>query len=108
MSGTEFEQYIANLLRKQGYSHIKLTEHYDLGLDIIAQKEGQTWGIQVKRYNRPVKMAAVRQVVSALKHYDCERAMVITNSFFSAPAQELAASNNCILIDRQQLMRWSK
>jgi HJR/Mrr/RecB family endonuclease len=107
MSGTEFELYVAQLLPSQGYKHIQLTEHYDFGCDILAEKEGVTWGIQVKRHSSPVKIAAVRQAVGALKHYDCDRAMVITNSSFSGPARELAMSNGCILIDGQQLMRWS-
>ncbi len=107
MTGIEFERYVAKVLPSQGYSRIQLTEHYDLGVDIIAEKEGILWGIQVKRYSGPVKMAAVQQVVAALKHYDCSRAMVITNSSFSSSAQDLAASNNCALIDGQQLLHWT-
>ena len=107
MSGTEFELYVAQLLPGQGYKHIQLTEHYDFGFDILAEKEGVVWGIQVKRHSSPVGIEAVRQAVAALKHYDCDRAMVITNSSFSGPARELALSNNCVLIDRQQLMRWT-
>jgi HJR/Mrr/RecB family endonuclease len=107
MSGTEFELYVAQLLPSQGYKHIELTEHYDFGFDILAEKEGVTWGIQVKRHSSPVKIEAVRQAVAALKHYDCDKAMVITNNSFSGPARELAVSNNCVLIDRQQLMRWT-
>jgi restriction system protein len=108
MSGVEFERYIAKLLPRQGYSHIKFTEYYDFGVDIIADKASEKWGIQVKRYNTPVKMSAIRQAVAALKHYDCDRAMVITNNSFSSSAQELAKSNNCLLIDGQQLLRWAK
>ena len=106
MSGLEFEQYIARLLKLQGYTHIKLTERYDLGVDIIATKDGIRWGIQVKRYNNLVKAAAVRQVVTALRTYHCDRAMVVSNSVFSRPARELAKSNDCILIDRSVLSRW--
>jgi HJR/Mrr/RecB family endonuclease len=108
MSGVEFERYVAKLLPGQGYSHIELTERYDLGLDIIAEKEDEIWGIQVKRYSGPVKLAAVRQAVTGLKHYGCDRAMVVTNNSFSLSAQDLAKSNNCLLIDRQQLIRWAK
>jgi HJR/Mrr/RecB family endonuclease len=106
MSGVEFERYIASLLPSQGYNYIQLTEHYDLGLDILAEKEGVMWGIQVKRHSGSVKIAAVRQAVAALQHYGCDRAMVITNSSFSASAQDLALSNNCILVDGRQLMYW--
>jgi restriction system protein len=106
MTGLEFEKYVARLLKARGYGHIRLTEHYDLGVDIIAENEGIRYGIQVKRYSGLVKAEAVRQVVTALKHYNCDRAMVITNSTFSHTAKRLADSNNCLLIDRDELALW--
>ena len=103
MTGLEFEQYIAGLLRKNGFRNVCLTEKYDLGVDIIAEKDGTRWGIQTKRYIGLVKADSVRQVVTGLRLYDCDRAMVITNSVYSAVAQRLAASNDCLLIDRSGL-----
>jgi len=106
MDGLAFERYIAALLKRQGYTNVKLTERYDLGVDIIADKNGVRWGIQVKRYSGLVKALAVRQVVTGLRKYGCDRAMVITNSSFSRVATELAESNDCILVTRKELARW--
>jgi restriction system protein len=106
MHGIEFERYIARLLPRLGYRHIRLTERYDLGLDIVAEKGNIRWGIQVKRQSYPVKIEAVRQAVAALNHYKCDRSMVITNNNFSPAARQLANSNDCILVDRQQLLSW--
>lgn len=107
MDGLVFERYVAHLLKKRGYSGIKLTERYDFGVDIIAHKDGVVWGIQVKRYKGLVKAEAVRQVVTGLKRYGCDRAMVITNSSaFSRVARDLATSNDCLLIDRRALSDW--
>jgi len=103
MTGLEFERYIAKLLKNQGYSHVKLTEEYDYGIDIIASKNGTTWGIQVKRYSGLVGADAVRQAVTALRIYHCDKAMVITNSTFSKPAIALADANDCVLIDGTRL-----
>ncbi len=50
MTGLEFEKYVARLLKSQGYKHIRLTEKYDLGVDITAEKVSIRWVIQVKRY----------------------------------------------------------
>jgi restriction system protein len=108
MTGLEFERYVAQLLLLQGYGAVRLTEKYDYGIDIIAIKDGITWGIQVKRYSGLVKADAVRQVVTALKKYHCDRAMVITNSIYSNVAKELARTNGCILIDRARLMRMER
>ena len=104
MTGLEFELFVASLLRKRGYTNVTLTEKYDYGVDVIAKKDGVRWGIQVKRYSGLVKADAVRQVVTALKKYNCERAMVITNSHYSKVAIELARTNDCVLIDRRTLL----
>lgn len=103
MDGTTFEYYVAQLLIERGYTNVSLTERYDYGVDIVAEKDGIRWGIQAKRYSGLVKAAAVRQVVTGLPLYGCDRAMVITNSTFSTVAMRLAEGNNCVLIDRAGL-----
>lgn len=110
MDGLEFEYYVADLLRRNGFHNVSLTEKYDFGVDIIAEKDGIRWGIQVKHYSGLIKADAVRQVVTGLRLYDCDRAMVITNSTYSNVAQRLATGNDCVLVDRaglKQLMRQS-
>ena len=104
MTGLEFEKYVAKYLRDQGYK-TKLTEKYDLGIDIVAVKDRIRYGVQVKRHKGVVGANAVRQAVTALNLYDCDRAMVITNSYFSKTAIRLANSNDCILLDRDFLIK---
>lgn len=106
MDGFVFEKYVVELLKNQGYTHVRLTEKYDLGIDVIAHKDGEVWGIQVKRNRGKCKAISVRQAVTALTHYNCTRAMVVTNSMFTGAAKQLAASNNAVLIDRPQLGNW--
>lgn len=103
MTWEEFEYFVADWLRHRGYTGVRVTEKYDLGVDIVAKKNGVTWGVQVKHYRSLVGIEAVRQVVVALKKYKCDRAMVITNSVFSRPAIELAKSQDCILIGGSRL-----
>lgn len=106
MGNLEFEHYVAMLLKNNGYHNVSLTEKYDLGVDIIAEKDGVRWGVQVKHYSGLVKASAVRQVVTGLKLYGCDRAMVVTNGTYSTTAQKLAAGNECALIDRKSLAFW--
>ncbi|HEX7963948.1 MAG TPA: restriction endonuclease [Candidatus Saccharimonadales bacterium] len=106
MDGLAFEKYVAELLKSQGYNKVTLTERYDLGVDVIAIKDGIRWGVQVKRYSNMVKAEAVRQVVTALNKYNCQRSMVVTNSTFSRPAKVLADSNDCVLIGKDELAEW--
>ena len=103
MDGIEFEYFIAQVLHHNGYTNVVLTERYDYGVDIIADKDGVRWGVQVKRYSGLVKADAVRQVITGLAIYGCDRAMVITNSNYSTVARRLADSNDCVLIDKTDL-----
>jgi restriction system protein len=106
MGGVKFEYYLADILRKRGFTNVKVTEKYDLGVDIIAKKDGVTWGIQAKRYKSMVKVAAVRAAYTALSHYGCDRAMVVTNNYYSNPAKTLAAETSTVLIGRDELAKW--
>jgi restriction system protein len=108
MDGLDFERYVAALLRANGYRKVSLTERYDFGVDIMAEKDGIRWGIQAKRYSGLVKADAVRQLVTGLKVYGCDRAMVITNSTYSTVACRLAEANDCVLVDRSGLKRLTK
>lgn len=105
MSGLEFEKYLQVLLSNSGFTNVKLTSYYDLGVDLVAHKDGAIWAIQAKKYKGAVGLDAVRQVVAAKGHYKCDRAMVITNSYFTKNAQTIAESTDCVLVDRDRLIR---
>ena len=48
MEGVEFEQYCAELLRNRGFIDVKLTKASgDFGVDILAEKDGVTYAIQL-------------------------------------------------------------
>ncbi len=107
LSWKEFENYVAEKMKQQGYTNVYLTEHYDLGIDVVAKKDGVVWGVQVKHYSNAVSIEAVRAAVAGLKAYNCDKAMVVTNSNFTEPAKELAKRNDCILIDRVAIAKWN-
>ncbi|MGF7228720.1 MAG: restriction endonuclease [Candidatus Saccharibacteria bacterium] len=106
MDGFVFEKYVAELLKNEGFTQVTITEKYDLGIDVIADRDGERWGIQVKRNRGKTKAESVRAAVTALSHYKCTRAMVVSNSLFTGSARQLAQSNNCVLIDRGRLGEW--
>lgn len=109
MKGLEFEYYVADILKKQGYKRVSVTKATgDFGVDIIctAKKGKDRIAIQVKRYNSPLSGKAIQEVVAGARHYKATRSMVITNSTFTPKAKILAKSNDCELIDRYLLKRW--
>lgn len=105
MSGLEFEKYLQILLQNSGFTNVSLTNTYDLGVDLVAHKDGHRWAIQAKRYKSAVGLDAVRQVVAAMNYYKCDKAMVITNSYFTPNAKTIAGSTDCTLIDRDALIK---
>jgi len=102
MPGTEFEAFVSSLLHRHGY-RTTLTPINDYGVDVVAKKQGIKYAVQVKRYNKPVSQAAVREAVAGMLYYKCSKAMVITNSTFTKSAIALAESNHCELIDGEKL-----
>jgi len=106
LDGTEFEQYVAELLETQGF-HVQHTGRSgDLGVDLIAERREMRYAVQVKRQSQPVSRRAVSDAVAGMAHYNCNAAMVVTNNFFSSGAQELAHSTRCKLVDRNTLAEW--
>lgn len=101
MSGYEYEEFVAQRLREEGYHKVKVTQKSgDYGADIIAvDKKGRKTAIQCKKYKKPVGIKAVQEVNSARLYYNCDRAIVITNSTFTPNAKELAKSNKVDLIE---------
>ena len=62
--------------------------------------------IQAKNYSGVVGNSAVQQAISAKTFYGCDEAMVVTNSYFSKSAKELALSAGVRLVDRAELQSY--
>lgn len=103
LSGEDFEKLLFRLFDAMGYS----TEHKggvgDQGADLIITKDRERILVQAKRYGQPVGNKAVQEAVAAQKFYDCNRAMVVTNSIFTPEAIALARANDVILVSRNEL-----
>ncbi len=106
MSGVEFEGYVAARLRRAGWQ-VRLTPAVgDYGVDLIAEKDGQSVAIQCKRHGKSVGVAAVQQVVSGALHHGCTRSLVVSNQEFTIAARQLAYTHRCQLIGRRALQAW--
>lgn len=102
MEGHDFEYFCADLLRKQGFEQVEVTQGSgDYGIDIIAYRHGVKFGIQCKRYSGNVGWRAVEEAVTGAQYYNCDKAVVITNSSFTRQAIEGAARLGVELWDRE-------
>lgn len=104
MSGRDFEDYIAGILEDLGYHSKKTKTTGDFGADLIIEKPDEKIIVQLKRYTKKVSVSAVQEISTAKSYYGINQAWVITNNYFTHPAQELAQANNIRLIDRDELI----
>ena len=85
MEGHEFEYFCADLLQRRGFQEVEVTKGSgDYGIDILAEKDGVTYAIQCKCYDRMV-------------------GAVLTNQYFTQPAVEAAKKLKILLWDRGYL-----
>ncbi|MBS4030548.1 MAG: restriction endonuclease [Clostridiales bacterium] len=99
ITGEEFELYIKFIFEKLGYN-VELTKATgDQGADLVLMKDNVKTVVQAKFYNNSVGNKAVQEVVAALKIYDAQIGIVVTNNRFTKAAIELAEANNIYLID---------
>jgi restriction system protein len=108
MTGEEFEEYVAELLRFQGYKTRMTPRSGDYGVDVIASKDGIKTAVQIKRYSKKLDQKPIREAVTgmAVRQYGCTKAMVITNSTFTKAAKFVADESGCVLVDREKLGEW--
>ncbi|WP_213367260.1 restriction endonuclease [Mesobacillus boroniphilus] len=107
MDGFEFEKYIAELLKNLEFGRAIVTKKSgDFGADIIVfDKNHEKVAVQCKRYGikNLVGVDALQQIHSAMGYFDCQKAMVITNSNFSKPAYQMAQKLEVELWNRKTL-----
>ena len=103
MAGIELENYIEALFQRDGYQTKGTPRTGDYGVDLIAIKNKQRIAVQCKRYKSSIGQEAIREVYAGMKQYNCTIGVVITNSHFTKHAATLAATTQCILIDRERL-----
>lgn len=103
LSGTEFEDYLAELFKSHGYQVEMTPSTGDYGADLILHKGQQRTAVQAKCYSGSVGVAAVQEALSGMAYYQCHSAWVVTTGNYTPNAVELAQKSNVRLYDRHEL-----
>ena len=111
MSGPDFEQLIARLLRRDGWRQVTVSGGAgDLGADVTARhpSDGALLVVQCKRYtDRAVSSPDMQRFLGTVfHHHRAHHALYVTTSRYSGPAQQLGAGSGVQLLDRQALATW--
>ncbi len=105
MTGWEFEKWLRRFFERVGFDVEPTPYKGDFGADFVLTWNGMRIAVQAKRASRQVGLRAVQEVVAAKAYYDCERAMVVTNSHYTEQAIILARHNGVWLRTRDDLAR---
>lgn len=106
MNGIDFEHTLAYLFKKMNYNVEVTQASNDQGADLIIEKLEERTVVQAKCYSYTVGNTAIQEVTGAKQFYNCTKAMVVTNNYFTKSAVELALANNVELKDRDDLISW--
>lgn len=106
MDGRQFEIWCGEFLRYTGFSHVEVTSgSRDNGVDILCRKDGETYAVQCKRMECKVPNKAVQEVYTGMMMYECDKAAVITNNYFSQAAIDTAEKTGIELWDRDWILK---
>lgn len=113
MSGEAFEELLKAHFERLGYKVALTPQSNDYGADLVLQKGGKKTIVQAKRHKAKIGNKAIQEIVAAKGHYAKSSAlndintiqcMVVTNSYFTANARQLAEDNHVILWNRNDLI----
>lgn len=107
LSGEDFERLLARLFYRKGYQVEFTPRTEDYGVDLILCKDNRRIAVQAKRYSpdRKITNKQVRELAGGRDYYGCQVGLLITTSYFTAPAKEQAKVNDIVLWDRDRLAR---
>ena len=104
MSGEEFEAFLLAHFENLGYKGKLTPIKNNYGADLIVNKDNFKIVVQAKRWKEKIGVSAIQEVIGAINYYKASKGMVITNSFFTSNAVNLAATSNIELWDRNKLI----
>lgn len=106
LSPEDFEAFVAQVFRTQGFKvwDIRFTADHGVDLQLITP-EGKSAVAQVKRYEDNVGEPAVRDLLGTMIHAGADRAFIINTGGFSGPAHEWVAGKPITLVDGRQLLQ---
>lgn len=103
MTPTEFEIFCAEQLKRSGWDARVTLQSRDQGIDVVAEKAGLRVVLQCKLYSGPVGNKAVQEIAAGKAHAQAHRGVVVTNSRYTSPAEQLASANGVLLLHYSDL-----
>ena len=108
-SPEEFEHLVGTLFEDMGYEAAVTQKASDEGVDVWAQRNGESSAIQVKQFSEgnTVGRPTLQKISSTIAKNDADQAVVVTSSTFAGTAEDYARDfgSSMKLIDGDELVR---
>jgi restriction system protein len=107
LSWRQFEGYVAETFRRQGYFVEQTGDPAgDGGVDVVLHKDGQKTLVQCKHWKAfKVGVGPVRELLGVVTSEGAQAGVLATSGTFTAEAREFARDNRIRLIDGAELER---
>lgn len=106
MTGIQFEDLVAEIFKRKGFSVKKTPQTGDFGVDLIATQSGSpAIAIQCKRYNEnnTVGSEDVMKLKGGASMYSATSCMLITTSYLTKKAKEASSSLRIEIWERENV-----
>lgn len=92
MTSKEYENLVMKAFEGKGYTTKVPSRTYDYGVNIIAEKDGKSIAIQVRKYNgrEELNYRDVLYLFAGARYFDCNSALVVTDGNAMPLAIEVA------------------
>jgi restriction system protein len=111
MTGTEFEERVAELCRRDGCTEVRRVGGAgDNGADVVGRlPDGRSMVVQCKRYapSSAVASREVRDLLGSQVHFGADVAIFVTTTRFSRPSATFAAGHGIATVHRDHLGLWN-
>ncbi|WP_329136509.1 restriction endonuclease [Streptomyces sp. NBC_00670] len=111
MTGTEFEELVASLCRRDGCTDVRrVGGANDNGADVVGSlPDGRSVVIQCKRYAPSSTIASreLRDLLGARVHFGADLAVFVTTTRFSGPSEKFALQHGILAVHRDHFGLWN-
>jgi len=111
MTGTEFEELVAALCRRDGCTRVRRVGGAgDNGADVLGRlPDGRTMVVQCKRYapSRAIPNRELRDLLGARVHFEADLAVFVTTTRFTGPSEKFARHHGILAVHRDHLGLWN-
>jgi restriction system protein len=108
ISWKQFEQWIGEAFRRQGFSITENeTKGPDGGIDLVLRKDGEKHLVQCKQWRaRKVGVTVIRELYGVMAAEGAAGGFVVTTGQFTEETKRFAGGRNIQLLDGTDLRRW--